>query len=123
MATFTPTSSSAAIAGFGFWALVWATAQKLDTIALLFGLRKSCYSKRVRLWINQNKGLTLCLTEIINFSIHGLKSSEGVTFALGGTLFNCLYVLFFNPLICWRKSKTELVVQAKVYEYEGRIAR
>src|SRR5271157_2240898 len=105
MSTLTPTAASASIAGFGFWALVWASLAKLDTILALFGFKRLGYSRQMRLWVNKNKGLSLCLTEILNFSIHGLRSAEGTTFALGGTLFNVFYICLINPLICRRDKK------------------
>jgi hypothetical protein len=103
--TFTPTAASAAVAGFGFYALVWSIALKLDTIAALFGFRDRSFSKRVRRWINENKGLTLCITEVINFSIHGITNPAAVTFAIGGTIFNILFVCLLNPLMCIRDRK------------------
>jgi hypothetical protein len=100
--SLTPTASSAALAGFGFWALVWAIALKLDTIMALFGFRHRGYAKRVQLWINKNKGLTLCITEVTNFSIHGITHPAAVVFAIGGTMFNIIFVLLINPFLCWR---------------------
>lgn len=103
--TFTPTAASAAVAGFGFYALVWSIALKLDTIAELFGFHNKRYSRRVRAWINQNKGLTLCITEVINFAIHGITNPAAVTFAIGGTLFNVIFVCFLNPLLVLRDRR------------------
>ncbi len=102
--TFTPTAASAAVAGFGFWALVWSIALKIDTILALFGFHSN-YSKRIRVWINANKALTLCITEVFNFSIHGITNPDAVTFAIGGTLFNFFYVLLINPLLCLKDRK------------------
>lgn len=103
--TFTPTAASAAVAGFGFYALVWGIANKLDTIMALFGFRNRMYAKRVRMWINRNKGLTLCITEVINFAIHGITNPAAVTFAIGGTIFNALYIFVLNPIVCWKSDK------------------
>ena len=105
MATLTPTSSSAAIAGFGFYALVWGIAAKLDTIMALFGFHNSNYATRVRRWINKNKGLTLCITEVINFSIHGITNPAAVTFAIGGSICNAVFIFCLNPFLCWRDKK------------------
>lgn len=105
MNTFTPTAASAAIAGFGFWALVWSIALKLDTIAALFGFKDRRFSRRVQTWINENKALTLCITEVLNFTIHGITHPAAVTFAIGGTVFNILFVLIINPLICYRRKR------------------
>lgn len=103
--TFTPTAASAATAGFGFWALVWGIALKLDTIAGLFGFRDRRLSRKLRVWINDNKGLSLCITEVTNFSIHGITNPAAVTFAIGGTIFNFLFVFLLNPLMLKIESK------------------
>ena len=104
--TFTPTAASAAIAGFSFWALVWGIVNKLDVILRLFGIKNRRASARVNLWLNENKGLGLVVSEIVNFSIHGVTSSTAVLFALGGTLCNAIYIFVINPLICWRAKKS-----------------
>lgn len=105
MSAFTPTAASAATAGFGFYALFWACLAKIDTILALFRIRNRTYAKRGRLWVNENKGLTLCLTELVNFGIHGVTNPAAVTFAIGGTVFNALYIFVLNPLICWQEKK------------------
>jgi len=112
--TFTPTAASAGIAGFTFWGLVWTTLSKLDTIAALFGFKNRFFARQMRLWINDNKGLTICASEIVNFGIHGVKSAEGTLFAIGGTLFNCIYVFAINPLICRHdRRRIKVVARAK----------
>jgi hypothetical protein len=111
MKTFTPTAASAVTAGFGFWALVWAVLAKVDTVLQLFGFKHTHYSKRGRAWINDNKGLTLCITELINFGVHGITNPAAVTFAIGGTIFNALYIFLINPVICWREKKGNPMLQ------------
>jgi len=111
MQSFTPTATSAAVAGFGFWALVWAIALKLDVLASLFGFHDRAYSKAVQRWINSNKGLTLCITEVTNFSIHGITNPAAVTFAIGGTIFNILFVCVINPILCLRHHGPKLVAR------------
>src|SRR5665213_154212 len=110
--TFTPTAASAAAAGFGFYALVWGIAAKLDTIIALFGFSNRGYANRVRQWINKNKGLTLCITEVVNFSIHGITNPAAVTFAIGGSLCNAVFIFCINPFLCWKTKKP--VVRMKV---------
>ncbi len=112
--TFTPTAASAAVAGFGFYALVWSIALKLDTIASLFGFRDRKLAPRVREWINSNKGLTLCITEVINFSIHGITNPAAVTFAIGGTLFNVQFVCVLNPIMCVMDIKRKPIKNNRV---------
>lgn len=111
MKTFTPTAASAVTAGFGFWALVWAVLAKIDTVLTLFGFKRTQYGKRGRKWINANKGLALCITEVFNFSVHGITNPAAVTFAIGGTIFNALYIFFINPVICWRDKKNDPMLQ------------
>lgn len=111
MATFTPTAASAVTAGFGFSALVWAIALKLDTIAELFGFRNRSFTRHVRQWVNRNKGLTLCITEVVNFSIHGITNPAAVTFAIGATIFNVIFVCLINPLICMRDRNKPLEIR------------
>jgi len=115
----TPTAASAAIAGFGFYALVWGIFSKSDTILALFGIRRR-YARRGRRWINENKGLTLMSTEVVNFGIHGIKSAEGVTFALGGTLCNFVYIFVINPIICWREQKATPLVESRKIKHESK---
>lgn len=110
MQTFTPTAASAATAGFGFYALFWSVLNKIDTIVGLFGFRNRGFAKKGRLWVNDNKGLTLCITELFNFGIHGITNPAAVTFAIGGTLMNAVYIFCVNPLLCWKDKKKLILV-------------
>ncbi|MGC1580445.1 MAG: hypothetical protein WA766_03125 [Candidatus Acidiferrales bacterium] len=105
MATFTPTASSTAIAGASLWGLLWTIANHLDSIVAPFGIRMEL-SRTVRNWVNKNKVLTLCMTEVINLSHAGL-SPLGTTFAIGGTAFNLIYVGLINPIFCWHDRKRQ----------------
>lgn len=107
MATFTPTASSTAIAGASLWGLVWTIANHLDSVVAPFGIRRGL-SPKIRGWVNKNKVLTLCITEVVNLSHAGL-SPLGTTFAIGGTAFNLIYVGLINPVICWRDKKNPLI--------------
>jgi len=42
----------------------------------------------------------------VNYSVHGVSSPLGVTFALGGTIVNVLMVAFVVPIWC-RLSRLE----------------
>lgn len=103
--SLTPTAMSASVAGFGFYALVWSIAAHLDSVTALVGFKNRGYARRVRNWINRNRSLTLCITEVINFSIHGITNPAAVTFAIGGTMCNILYVMLINPLMCIKDRK------------------
>lgn len=113
MATFTPTASSTVVAGFSLWALVWTMVGHIDQVLKLFGIQNKSVARRSRLWVNENKVLTLCGTEIVNLSHAGL-SPLGTTFAIGGTIFNLFYVFVINPLVClkYRKRGLSLVKTA-----------
>jgi hypothetical protein len=104
MATFTPTASSTAIAGASLWALVWTMVGHVDTLMSPFGLKNKMFTKRIRVWVNDHKGLSICMTEVVNLSHAGL-SPLGTTFAIGGTFFNLFYIFCINPIICWRYRK------------------
>jgi hypothetical protein len=67
---------------------------------------KDVQTAHILRWINAHKVVTITLTEAENYSVHGISSPLGVTFALGGTLVNLLMVTFIVPLWC-RLSKLE----------------
>jgi len=99
----TPTAQSSAIAGFALWLVGWATLFKVDHIPFI-----GRYFKKERIieWIMANKVLTLLMTEILNFGVHGISNPASVTFALGGTVFNALMVFVFLPITMWRKKRS-----------------
>ncbi len=112
---FTPTVASAGIAGFTFSALVWAILLDIDTILGIFGFGHLNYAKRWRRWINDNKRSALCITELINFSIHGITDASAVTFAIGSTICNLFFILFINPFLCRRdRKRSPLLVYNRV---------
>ena len=84
----TPTFVGLLLAGAAFWMLIWAAIHKLDEIAYL---KEVTSRKEVLDWIQGHKGLTLVITEGVNFLLHGL-SPHGVMFTLGGTIINFLMV-------------------------------
>ncbi len=51
-------------------------------------------------WINSHKVIALTMTEVVNYSVHGISNPLGVTFALGGTIVNTLMVTFVVPIWC-----------------------
>ena len=100
--TFTPSATSSFSAGAVFWAMVWSVVVKLDELLKLvpFYHPKARVSDRILVWVRSHKILTVTCTEILNYSIHGVESPLGVTFALGGTLVNILMVTFIVPIWC-----------------------
>lgn len=84
----TPTFVGLLLAGAAFWALIWAAIHKLDDIPYL---KEVTSRQEVLDWIEDHKGLTLVITEGVNFLLHGL-SPHGVMFTLGGTIINSLMV-------------------------------
>ena len=84
----TPTFVGLLLAGAAFWALIWAAIHKLDEIPYL---KEVTSRQEVLDWIESHKGLTLVITEGVNFLLHGL-SAHGVFFTLGGTIVDFLMV-------------------------------
>jgi hypothetical protein len=93
--TLTPTAQSSAIAGFALWLVGWATFFKMEKVPLL---GRFVNQEKATEWISDNKILTLLITEIFNFGVHGISNPASVTFALGGTAFNTLMIFLFLPL-------------------------
>lgn len=104
--TFTPSATSSFSAGAVFWGMVWATLAKLDELVHFLGFRKSHPRQKALRWINAHKVVTITLTEAVNYSVHGISSPLGVTFALGGTLMNIFMVTLIVPIWC-RLSRLE----------------
>jgi len=80
--------------------MVWATLGKLKGLVQFVGCKKSNPCQAVLRWINAHKVVTITLTEAVNYSVHGISSPLGVTFALGGTLVNAFMVMFIVPIWC-----------------------
>ena len=104
--TFTPSSTSSLTAGAVFWSMVWAGLGKLNELARFVGFKRARPRESALRWINSHKVITLTATEVVNYSVHGISSPLGVTFALGGTIVNTLMVAFVVPIWC-RLSRLE----------------
>jgi hypothetical protein len=98
--TFTPSATSSFSAGAVFWGMIWATLGKLNELVHFVGFKKSNPRQTVLRWINAHKVVAITLTEAVNYSVHGISSPLGVTFALGGTLVNAFMVMFIVPIWC-----------------------
>ena len=97
---FTPSSTSSFSAGAVFWGLIWTTLGKLNELVRFLGFRKANPREALLRWINSHKVVTITMTEAVNYSVHGISSPLGVTFALGGTLVNVFMVTFIVPIWC-----------------------
>ena len=104
--TFTPSSTSSFAAGAVFWSMVWAGLGKLNELARFVGFKRAKPRESALRWINSHKVIALTTTEVVNYSVHGVSSPLGVTFALGGTIVNVLMVAFVVPIWC-RLSRLE----------------
>lgn len=99
MSTFTPSSTSAGLAGGLFWILLWMLGYEMDTLLALFGI--SPQRERVFLWIVRHKTLALACTEAFNYGLHGITNPLSVMFALGGTVVNFLMIFVALPCSLW----------------------
>ena len=96
---FTPSSTSAVVAGMGLWVLAWSFVAKLDSLAKLVHLDGFIDKDRLLDWIADHKGVSLIATELINIGSHGMGTdSLGVTFSLGGTIINAFVICLILPL-------------------------
>jgi hypothetical protein len=100
--TLTPTAQSSAIAGFALWLVGWATFFKMHAIPVI---GKFVNQENATAWIAKNKVLTMLITEIFNFGVHGISNPASVTFALGGTAFNTLMIFIILPVTQWSKKR------------------
>lgn len=94
----TPSSKSAFFAGMALSLVAWMSLFKLDELAKLFRVRRFVSQRKVELWMNENKALTLLGTEFVNFGVHGVTGADSVTFALGSTFFNAIMIFIGLPL-------------------------
>jgi hypothetical protein len=95
----TPSTTSGGIAGFTFWGMVWVAITEIDALAKMFHLPKAVSSKPLLRWILKHKGISLLCTELVNYTIHGIRSTTGVVFALGGTVCNVFTICLVLPII------------------------
>ena len=100
--TLTPSTKGSFIAGVGLWCLIWAALFKADEIAQAGGFQRWVSSERCLHWIRNHKGTSLIGTELCNYANTGLDPL-GVTFALGGTLVNVLFICLLLPI--WDRAK------------------
>jgi hypothetical protein len=83
------------MAGFALWLVGWMTFFKANKLPYI---GRWVNQEKVTQWILENKVLTLLVTEIFNFGVHGISNPASVLFALGGTLFNTLMIFIFLPI-------------------------
>jgi hypothetical protein len=103
----TPSSTSSAVAGAGFWAVMWSVLFKSNHLP---GLKHVFPRDKVLDWVGSHKIETLIVTEVVNMSTH--SGTLGVTFALGGTVINTLVIMVLFPLrgLLRTKSRKEILM-------------
>jgi hypothetical protein len=109
----TPTNAGSAIAGTTVGVFGWSAFLKSDTVPGLKLFMTTDRKERTLKWMNRNRGLALLGLEAINFSIHGITSSNEVLFALGNTLVNIVGLWIYLPLRQRRarRARTSAILQ------------
>jgi hypothetical protein len=94
----TPSQKGSFLAGVGLWVLIWASIWKADDVAEAMRIQRWFNSGRCIRWIGQHKSTSLLGTEVLNYGTHGLDPL-GVSFSLGGTLVNVLFIYLLLPCL------------------------
>jgi hypothetical protein len=94
----TPSQKGSFLAGIGLWILVWASVWKADDVAQALRIQRWFNSGRCIRWIGRHKSTSLLGSELINYGTHGLDPL-GVSFSLGGTLVNVLFIYILLPFL------------------------
>ena len=92
----TPSQKGSFLAGIGLWVLIWCSIWKADDITRALRIQRFVNSGRFIRWVSQHKSTSLLGTEVINYGSHGLDPL-GVSFSLGGTLVNVLFIYLLLP--------------------------
>jgi hypothetical protein len=120
MKTFTPSATSSVVAGIGFWALVWSLLIKSDRATKFFGVKTNIWSC-VASFVYKEPILALSITELINYSVHGISNPLSVMFALGGTICNVIMISgiklvgFFATSLSNEKPKLQVMPANKIH--------
>lgn len=102
----TPSSTSAGIAGAGYWALLWTFLFKITKFPFLQWVPKD----RILGWIETHKLQALIITEVVNLGTH--SGILGVTFALGGTVVNSFVILVLFPFRAFLRNRKKIAIVA-----------
>ena len=94
----TPSQKGSFLAGVGLWVLIWASVWKSDDIAQAMRIQRWFNSGRAIRWVSRHKSTSLLGTELVNYGTHGLDPL-GVSFSLGGTLVNVLFIYLLLPFL------------------------
>lgn len=89
----TPSSMSSAIAGGGYWSILWSLVFKSNHLPII---KRLVPRDKILAWISTHKIETLIVTEVVNVSTH--SGVLGVTFALGGTVVNTIVIMILFPI-------------------------
>lgn len=107
----TPTDKGAAIAGVALATIGWFSLFKIDHVAKLLRISRWVKQERLFDWITHstsNKALTILVTEIINFTVHGVTNPASVLFACGSTLVNVFMIFVGLPLRKKHRSQIKM---------------
>lgn len=96
--TITPTDKGSLMAGMGISSIAWLSVFKMDYIAKKLHINRWLSQKGFFSWINGNKSLSILITEVINFAVHGISNPASVLFALGSTLVNAVFIFIVIPV-------------------------
>lgn len=99
--TLTPTDKGAGFAGIALASIAWLSIFKLDHVAELCHVKRWVSREPIFAWITRSTGtksLTLLITEIVNFTVHGVTSPASVLFACGSTMVNAFMIFVGLPL-------------------------
>lgn len=113
----TPTDKGAGFAGIMLASIGWLSLFKLDHVAELCHVDRWVKAERLFEWIirnYRNKAFTLLVTEIINFSVHGITNPASVLFACGSTVVNSFMIFIGLPIKMKISREKSIKVMAAV---------
>ncbi len=114
--TLTPTDKGAGMAGMVLSAIGWLSLFKLDHLAEMCRVSRWIKAESLFEWITRsmrNKAFTLLVTEIINFSVHGVTNPASVLFACGSTIVNAFMIFVGLPLRMKMRAEKSIVILPK----------
>lgn len=108
----TPTDKGAGIAGIALAGIAWFSLFKMDQIIELCHLKMRPKDALFN-WITKSyatKSLTLLITEVVNFGVHGITNPASVLFACGSTIVNAFMIFVGLPLRAKHRRERSVLV-------------